>query len=145
MRIRDQDEFAAAPHLWSVNAPEDTSSDRASPAPNWHDAPVVQRSATLKSPRDYLESGEWPGGRLTPDAPVAATYLQHISATLARSLEGESMSGVARRSGIARSTLQRLVGGQSWGDVVTLARLEATLDVSLWPTRPPRDRRRRSG
>lgn len=103
----------------------------------WHDAGVVQRTNVHRHPVDYLASGEWPSGPLTADAPVAAEYARQISQSLGRRLEGESISDVARRAGLARSTIQRLLAGTSWGDVVTLASLESALQAPLWPTPPP--------
>lgn len=97
------------------------------------DGAMVQRTAKLGKPIDYLASGVWPTGSLEPNAPVAARYARHVSMTLAVRMETESVSDVARRAGIARSTLQRLLAGTSWGDVVTLAGLEDTLGVRLWP------------
>lgn len=94
---------------------------------------MVQRRGTRQRPADYLVAGSWPEGTLVHDAPAAARYAQHISRVLAKRLAAENVSDVARRTGIARSTLRRICDGLTWGDVVTLAKLEQELNVRLWP------------
>jgi transcriptional regulator with XRE-family HTH domain len=64
-----------------------------------------------------------------------------------------SLRTVAGITGVSASTLSNLVTGRTWGDVVTLARLEAALNVSLWgdehlhvgDSNRPRNRKDRSG
>jgi transcriptional regulator with XRE-family HTH domain len=43
---------------------------------------------------------------------------------------------VARRAGVSSSIISRTINGESWVDTATLARLELTLGVDLWPRRP---------
>ncbi len=36
---------------------------------------------------------------------------------------------------LARSTVQDLLAGRTWADLVTLAKLEEVVDAGLWPDR----------
>ncbi|HEV2890299.1 MAG TPA: helix-turn-helix transcriptional regulator [Frankiaceae bacterium] len=51
---------------------------------------------------------------------------------------------VAREADLARSTLNDIVAGRQWPDVVTVAKLEHVLEVRLWPEWPPGAGSRRS-
>ncbi len=66
---------------------------------------------------------------MTDDPAVAAmqTYVRNLR----KAIEGQSMREVMRKTGIAHTTLMRLINGTTWGDNYTLARLEALLGP-LW-------------
>ncbi|WP_375342381.1 helix-turn-helix domain-containing protein [Curtobacterium sp. MCLR17_040] len=50
-------------------------------------------------------------------------------------MAGRSLRAVAADAGIGHVTLQRVLAGQAWPDLQTIARLEAGLDAELWPRR----------
>ncbi len=99
---------------------------------------MVQRGSRLGDPNEYVAGADWPGGDLVPGAPVAAQYAQGISRNLAGALAGTTVSELARRSGVHRTTIHELLAGRTWGDVVTIALLEDAAGVPLWPGRPDR-------
>lgn len=99
---------------------------------------VVQRGSRLGDPNEYVAGADWPGGDLLPDAPVAAQYAQGISRNLVAALAGTTVSELARKSGVHRATIHELLAGRTWGDVVTIAKLEDAAGVPLWPGRPER-------
>jgi hypothetical protein len=55
---------------------------------------------------------------------------------LSTALEGRNKSEVAQAADIRRSTLYDILGGNTWADMVTLAKLEACLATALWPREP---------
>ncbi|MBV8980668.1 MAG: helix-turn-helix transcriptional regulator [Acidimicrobiia bacterium] len=59
-----------------------------------------------------------------------------VARSIRRRLEDgtPSLSELARRSGVDRSTIYDLLAGRAWIDVSTLARLEAALGTRLWPS-----------
>lgn len=71
------------------------------------------------------------------DAPVVAHYAAEISRRLRSALDGRVQAQVARDADLARSTLNDIVAGRQWPDVVTVAKLEHVLGVRLWPEWPP--------
>ncbi len=50
-------------------------------------------------------------------------------------LSDRALAAVCRDAGLARSTVQDLLAGRTWPDLVTLAKLEDALDARLWPQR----------
>ncbi len=83
-------------------------------------------------PRAYVPEGSWPDSELPADAPREARLALAIARRLQAAIGDRSLRTVAGISGVSASTLSNLVTGRTWGDVVTLARLEAALNVSLW-------------
>ncbi|KRF45101.1 hypothetical protein ASH01_14355 [Terrabacter sp. Soil811] len=67
-----------------------------------------------------------------------------IARSLDQALEGQVRARVAHDAGIERSTLYDILAGNTWPDMVTLAKLEQCLNVTLWPTRPTGRSRRRA-
>jgi len=84
------------------------------------------------TPREYLARGEWPDGNLKKSAPFEAHKLAEISQRVKAAIAGRSLRSVAADSGVSIGTLSNLLGGRTWGDVVTLTRLERALDADLW-------------
>ncbi|GBQ00881.1 helix-turn-helix domain-containing protein [Streptomyces spongiicola] len=68
-----------------------------------------------------------------------ARVAQEVAARLRKVVDanGWSMVEVARRTGIDRLTVTRVLAGEVWPDLLTIATLEKTLDVDLWPGREP--------
>jgi hypothetical protein len=71
-----------------------------------------------------------------PEAPDAVAHAVAISVALSAALEGRNKKAVAEEADIVRSTLYDILAGNTWADTVTLAKLEACLDASLWPRDP---------
>lgn len=94
---------------------------------------MVRRSDVRPRPADYGADGTWPHCTLEADAPVWARYALDISAALESRLLDVNVSQLQRTTGVARSTVRRIVDGETWPDFVTLARLEYALGVRLWP------------
>ncbi len=84
-------------------------------------------------PVEWLSSGEWPSGGLKPEAPPEAVAAKAISLNLEAALEGRSPRGLAAEANLAHTTIYDLLSGKSYGDVITVSRLEAALDRNLWP------------
>ncbi len=42
------------------------------------------------------------------------------------------LSDLARTAGISEGVLYKVLNGSTWGDVVTIARLERALGMALW-------------
>lgn len=87
-------------------------------------------------PGDFLApEGTWPDGPFKPDAPA---YVPRI-ATLARRLidyaaeRGWSQRALAEHTGVNLNTINYIFLGRVIPDTATLATLEATLNISLWP------------
>lgn len=94
---------------------------------------MPRRSGVSGRPRDYMARGSWPHGELVPGAPVAAHYARWISARLEQLLQGRSQTEVASRADLARSTVNDIVAGRTWPDIVSLSKLEGVLGARLWP------------
>ncbi|MEV1001764.1 helix-turn-helix transcriptional regulator [Nonomuraea sp. NPDC050202] len=77
-----------------------------------------------------------------PGPPPAAAVVQQIAATLAGILAERRLSlrGLAAASGVNRQSIADLLAGRSWPDVATIALLETTLTVRLWPQGTPAPR-----
>lgn len=99
---------------------------------------MPRRSGPAGSPNDWLEEGSWPDGPALPGAPDVVAYAVAIARSLDDALQGLVRSHVAEQAGIERSTLYDILAGNTWPDMVTLAKLEQTLNVTLWPAAPPR-------
>lgn len=97
---------------------------------------VPRRSSAYRVPNQWLQDGGWPEGTFSPDAPDAVAHAVAIAVALALALEGKNKSEVAAAAQIERSTLYDILTGKSWPDTVTLAKLEAHLGQSLWPSTP---------
>ncbi|MGW1196615.1 helix-turn-helix domain-containing protein [Streptomyces sp. NPDC002536] len=86
-------------------------------------------------PRAYT-TGEWPHDAVPNDgAPVAV----HYSLALARALSalvkerGLSQRRASMDAGLSAPTVGRIVRGEVYPDLATLARLEAALQADLYP------------
>jgi lambda repressor-like predicted transcriptional regulator len=67
---------------------------------------------------------------MSDDALVIAA--QKFSRNLASAISGMSLREASRKSGVAHTTIKAIIDGQVWGDIYTLAQLEAAFG-SLWP------------
>ena len=97
--------------------------------------PRMRRRGLLAHPRDYLaEGGSWPQGPLIADAPPEALLAQAVARRLRDIKEhtDESIRSIARTADISPQAVLNILNGATWGDLPTIARLETTLDTTLW-------------
>ena len=92
----------------------------------------VPRRGIAAEPLAYLASGDWPDGDLRPDAPAEARLAAGVTRRLQAAVGDRSLRAVARDADISVGTLSNLLAGRTWGDLVTVARLETALGVELW-------------
>ena len=85
----------------------------------------------------YVASGSWPDAVLRDDAPPHVERVQATCRSLRDHLNasGESARSVAARANVAHTTVTRVLRGETWCDVATLAALEDALDADVWVTR----------
>jgi hypothetical protein len=114
--------------------------DRESTGMMWPGKPASEAEGNWvrgdKTPLNYTE-GTWPHEAVpTTDAPVAV----HFSLALARNLDsacvhrGQSHRGLSLAAGLAPNTVGRIVRGEVYPDLATLARLEVASQQPLYPT-----------
>lgn len=98
---------------------------------------MPQGDKRRRKPAEYLLEGAWPHAVL--DDHHGAQVAQEVAARLRRAIEehGWTIVEVARRTGVDRITITRVLAGQVWCDLLTIATLEKELDVDLWPGRNP--------
>jgi len=83
-----------------------------------------------RKPRDF--SAGWPDDACTdPTAEVA----RQLAVRLRTELGGRSLRAAREITGVDHTTVAAVLNGTTWPDLVTIARLEAGLDVDLWPGR----------
>jgi transcriptional regulator with XRE-family HTH domain len=81
-------------------------------------------------PLEHVVEGEWPDGKLdTIDGEVAAS----IARNLREAMGGRSARSIAGAAGIAHTTVQRILSGEHWPDIASIALLEDALKAPLWP------------
>lgn len=91
------------------------------------------RTGLRGHPADYLAAGEdWPSGRLVKDTPEEVRLVAGIVGRLRVVADDLGTREMARRAGLSPQTVSNLLTGKTYGDVVTIARLERALDVVLW-------------
>lgn len=86
-----------------------------------------------RQPKDHLTEGHvWPEGRLTPRAPEEAMLVQELVKRLKAARGDRGLEEVEELSGVNKSSISRLLRGESWGTLPVIARLEQVLDTDLW-------------
>ncbi len=63
------------------------------------------------------------------DAEVAAAFVRNLRAVI----EGRSLREVAGLAGLTHTTVMRILAGQVWPDLSSIARLERAFRAPLWP------------
>ncbi|WP_071030184.1 helix-turn-helix domain-containing protein [Mycobacterium talmoniae] len=98
----------------------------------------MPRSHGDQPPVVYLAAGGWPDGNLIPDAPPSASAAQQVARALqvAMAETGTGQRALAAATGIAHTTIGRILAGTVLCDIGTLANLEHALGRSLWPPAP---------
>lgn len=88
--------------------------------------------AGVDGPPNTSVTGTWPQGHAVT---IEAGYAQDLARNLRDAIGDASLRSVAKRCGIHHTTLSAILTGERWADLVTIARLESGLEVSLWPHR----------
>lgn len=96
----------------------------------------VPRSERSRTPNAYVADGQaWLTGELTDDAPVGVHAVHVIATRLDKHMASTGLTAraVERETGVGRRVIDRLLAGEVIPDVGTIARLEKSLGVRLWP------------
>ena len=84
-------------------------------------------------PKDHLIKGHaWPQGRLTGAAPKEARLVQELVKRLKHAMGNRSLEEIEQLSGVNKTSISRLLRGESWGTLPVIARLEQALGQDLW-------------
>ena len=75
--------------------------------------------------------GTWPA--IAADAPPEAQAAAAFTANLLAAIGDRPVAEVASTVGLHRSTIYKLLRGETWASLRELARLEAALGRRLWP------------
>lgn len=81
-------------------------------------------------PRDFV-NGEFLEGAV--DGPAVAHYAQAVAVNLKVAIGGRSLREVGRAAGLDHTTISAVLAGDRWPDLVTIAKLEQSLEARLWP------------
>jgi ribosome-binding protein aMBF1 (putative translation factor) len=86
-------------------------------------------------PRSYVVAGSWPRAHLS--AHHGARVAQEMARRLAEAMSEAALSAnrLSRDSGVNRQTIANVLAGRVWPDLLTIANLERSLQVDLWPGR----------
>ncbi|WP_343576931.1 helix-turn-helix transcriptional regulator [Mycobacterium sp.] len=106
----------------------------------------MARSNGDKPPVAYVVRGVWPDADIKPDAPPSASAAQQLARTLGAAM-AEAATGqraLAAASGVAHTTIGRILAGTVLCHIGSLARLEHALGRRLWPEHADAVTRRRS-
>jgi hypothetical protein len=106
----------------------------------------VSRSNGDRPPIAYVTAGVWPDADLDPDAPPSAPAAQQLARSLRAAMTetGTGQRALAAASGVAHTTIGRILAGTVLCDIGSLARLEHALGRRLWPQRVDTTTRPRS-
>ena len=85
------------------------------------------------APRAHRVSGEWPQAKL--DGDPAAQAAQEFVVRLAAAAGERSLRAVEAATGVDHDTVARILRGDTWPDIATVANLEHGLKADLWPGR----------
>lgn len=85
------------------------------------------------APRAHVVSGDWPTAQL--DGDPAAEAAQEFTVRLAAAAGALSLRGVEAATGVDHDTVARILRGDTWPDIATVANLEHGLEADLWPGR----------
>ena len=102
---------------------------------------MARRLYVLKHPRDYLApGGAWPTGPFTGKLPPEARLARALAKRLDDARGKKSRREVARLAKVDPQTVINVLDGRTWGDLVTIARLERGLETQLWGDEHRKDR-----
>lgn len=87
-------------------------------------------------PAEFLTTdGTWPTGPYAPDSPPYVPRLAYLAQRLRQEAEkhGWSQRALSEATGVNLNTINYLYAGKVIPDTATLATLETTLGITLWP------------
>ncbi|GAT12953.1 uncharacterized protein RMCN_6086 [Mycolicibacterium novocastrense] len=104
----------------------------------WRYRRLMSRGHGDQPPVAYLEAGVWPDGHLIADAPPSASAALHLARELHLAMveTGTGQRALAAATGVAHTTIGRILAGTVLCDIGTLAKLEHALGRPLWPQSP---------
>lgn len=95
---------------------------------------MPNRGRLQGEPLSYVADGDWLTGELIADAPVEVRACRIAAQRLELAIHDMPRGQAADLLAISRQTLYDLLKGRNFLDTLTLARAEAALSRSLWPT-----------
>ena len=96
----------------------------------WNHLTSVKLSAT--SCVNLIKGHAWPEGRLRRSAPKEALLVQELVKRLKDAMGDRGLEKIEELSGVNKSSISRLLRGESWGTLPVIARLEQVLGEDLW-------------
>ncbi len=85
----------------------------------------------LRPPATYVSAGFWPDGPVA--GPRVVLYARAFAQAVGRAIGDRTIRDVARGAEISHTTLLAVLHGERWPDMVTIAKLEESLQQDLWP------------
>ena len=86
-----------------------------------------------RQPKDHLIEGHaWPEGCLTDPPPKEALLVQELVRRLKDAMGDRGLEKIEELSGVNKTSISRLLRGESWGTLPVIARLEQVLGEDLW-------------
>ncbi len=96
-------------------------------------ASKYSRLGLRRQPKDHLIQGDaWPEGRLSSDPPKEALLVQELVKRLKAAMGDRSLEQIEELSGVNKTSISRLLRGESWATLPVIARLEQVLGEDLW-------------
>lgn len=92
---------------------------------------IMSSRLNLQPPAAYVSDGSWPDGRVA--GPRVVLYARAFAQAVARAIGDRTIRDVARTAEISHTTLLAVLHGKRWPDMVTIAKLEESLQQNLWP------------
>lgn len=87
-------------------------------------------TASLDRPTEYSNPGKFPTPKRGTEE--AIKRLLAVAASIIELTDEHGVREVGRQADISHSTLSRTVNGEIWPSSITIARLEAAFDCTLW-------------
>ncbi len=86
---------------------------------------------SLRAPATYSAGDAWPHGAVS--GPRVVLYAQAFAKAVSVAIGDRTVRDVARQAEISHTTLLAVLHGERWPDMVTIAKLEESLQADLWP------------
>ncbi len=96
--------------------------------PRATDPGMPPRTAPVQSPRHYV-SGPFRTGTILPGAPPSTRVQQDLAREVARA--PFTRRQIARRAQLSTDTVDRLLSGDTWCDIITLVNIADVLGLRL--------------
>ena len=98
---------------------------------------LPSRRGLKPCPRDYLKSrGTWPHGPFWEQTPDEALFFIEVAKRLNRLCYHDNramtITAIAKQANLAPQTVFNLLQGKTWGDLLSIYRLEVALGARLW-------------